>query len=175
MIGRVLLKTKICGLEIFWIWTFAHLMSKDPVFVFSEWHFDVLIKGLMPDDYDDDDDQDDYDENSFWHHLTNHLMLLSHLNLGQVSPGNRSPMRPRKSGTSSKTNFGRFMSLRALMRTTSCCVVWWHHVSGITLMTGARLQYLLVITPMMWCHRIISKTLFITRLLLYHYNIIITR
>ena len=36
---------------------------------------------------------------------------------GQSMPGKRSLMRPRKSGTSSKTNFGRFMSRSARMST----------------------------------------------------------
>ena len=38
---------------------------------------------------------------------------------GQSRPGNRSEIKPRNSGTSSKTNFGRFMSRSARIRTIS--------------------------------------------------------
>ena len=47
-------------------------------------------------------------------------LKLGYLTRGQSNPGNRSPMRPRKRGTSSKTNLGRFMSRRALISTMSC-------------------------------------------------------
>jgi len=49
---------------------------------------------------------------------------LGYLTRGQSRPGNRSPMRPRKRGTSSNTNLGRFMSRRALMSTISWGMVW---------------------------------------------------
>ena len=44
---------------------------------------------------------------------------MTHLSRGHCRPGNRSEMRPRKRGTSSKTNFGRFISLRPRINTTS--------------------------------------------------------
>ena len=49
---------------------------------------------------------------------------LGYLTRGQSRPGNRSPMRPRKRGTSSNTNLGRFMSRRALISTISWGMVW---------------------------------------------------
>ena len=49
-------------------------------------------------------------------------LKFGYLTRGQSSPGNKSPISPRNRGTSSNTNFGKFISRNALIRTTSCNV-----------------------------------------------------